>query len=122
MTIGELARRTGLAARTLRFYADAGVLPETSSSESGYRLFGTEAVARARLLRTLRELGIGLEDIKRVLAAEVSLALPAGGSGVVGGVEPSVAAPAVGGGLRRDTGNSSWVASPARQQTAQRRQ
>lgn len=73
MTIGELAKRTGLAVRTLRFYADSGVLPETSRSESGYRLFGTEAVARARLLRTLRELGVGLEDIRRVLAAEVSL-------------------------------------------------
>ena len=73
MTIGELARRTGLAVRTLRFYADAGVLPETSRSESGYRLFGPDAVARARLLRTLRELGVGLEDIKRVLAAELSL-------------------------------------------------
>jgi DNA-binding transcriptional MerR regulator len=59
--------------RTLRFYADAGVLPETSRSESGYRLFGPDAVARARLLRTLRELGLGLEDIKRVLAAEVPL-------------------------------------------------
>jgi DNA-binding transcriptional MerR regulator len=73
MTIGELARSTGLAVRTLRFYADAGVLPETSRSESGYRLFGKEAIARARLLRTLRELGVGLQDIKRVLAAEVSL-------------------------------------------------
>jgi DNA-binding transcriptional MerR regulator len=73
MTIGELAKRTGLAVRTLRFYADAGVLPETSRSESGYRLFGSETVARAQLLRTLRELGVGLEDIRRVLAAEVSL-------------------------------------------------
>lgn len=73
MTIGELARRTGLTVRTLRFYADAGVLPEASRSESGYRMFGPDAVARARLLRTLRELGVGLEDIRRVLAAEVSL-------------------------------------------------
>ncbi|MBS1883811.1 MAG: MerR family transcriptional regulator [Actinobacteria bacterium] len=73
MTIGELARRSGLTVRTLRFYADAGVLPEASRSESGYRLFGPDAVARARLLRTLRELGVGLGDIKRVLAAEVSL-------------------------------------------------
>jgi DNA-binding transcriptional MerR regulator len=73
MTIGELARRSGLAVRTLRFYADAGVLPESSRSDSGYRLFAPDAVARARLLRTLRELGVGLEDIKRVLASEVSL-------------------------------------------------
>jgi DNA-binding transcriptional MerR regulator len=37
-------------------------------------LFAADAVPRARLVRTLRELGVGLEDVKRVLAAEVSLA------------------------------------------------
>jgi len=74
MTIGQLAARTGLSVRTLRFYANAGVLPEAGRSEAGYRLFAADAVARARLVRTLRELGVGLEDVKRVLAAEVSLA------------------------------------------------
>ncbi len=54
MTIGQLAARTGLSVRTLRFYADAGVLPEAGRTESGYRLFGPDAVARARLVRTLR--------------------------------------------------------------------
>ena len=54
MTIGELARCCGLAVRTLRFYADAGVLPETSRSESGYRLFGPVLGA------TLFERGIGV--------------------------------------------------------------
>jgi DNA-binding transcriptional MerR regulator len=73
MTIGQLSARTGLSVRTLRFYADAGVLPEAGRSESGYRLFGFDAVARARLVRTLRELGVGLDDVKRVLAAETSL-------------------------------------------------
>jgi DNA-binding transcriptional MerR regulator len=73
MNIGELSRRSGLAVRTLRFYADAGVLPEAARSASGYRVFGPEVVAQARLLRTLRELGVGVEDIRRVLAAEVSL-------------------------------------------------
>lgn len=57
MTIDELAKRTRLAVRTRRFYTDAGVLPEASRSASGYRLFGPEAVARGRMLRTLRELG-----------------------------------------------------------------
>ena len=74
MTIGQLAARTGLSVRTLRFYADAGVLPEATRSEAGYRLFAPDAVARARLVRTLRELGVGLDDVKRVLAAEASLA------------------------------------------------
>lgn len=74
MTIGQLARRTGLSVRTLRFYADKGVLPATGRTEAGYRLFGPDAVARARLLRTLRDLGVGLDDVRRVLAEEVSLA------------------------------------------------
>lgn len=73
MVIGELAASTGLSVRTLRFYADAGVLPEAGRTEAGYRLFGPDAVARARLVRTLRELGVGLEDVRRVLTAEASL-------------------------------------------------
>lgn len=74
MTIGQLAARTGLSVRTLRFYADSGVLPEAGRTDSGYRLFAADAVARARLVRTLRELGVGLDDVKRVLTAEMTLA------------------------------------------------
>ena len=73
MVIGQLAASTGLSVRTLRFYADAGVLPEVGRTEAGYRIFGPDAVVQARLVRTLRELGVGLVDIKRVLAAETSL-------------------------------------------------
>lgn len=74
MTIGQLASRAGLSVRTLRFYADAGVLPVEGRTEAGCRLFGPDAVARARLVRTLRDLGVGLDDVKRVLTAEASLA------------------------------------------------
>jgi DNA-binding transcriptional MerR regulator len=74
MTIGQLASHTGISVRRLRFYADAGVLPEAGRSEAGYRLFAPDSVARARLVRTLRELGVGLDDVKRVLLAEASLA------------------------------------------------
>ena len=73
MMIGQLATSTGLSVRTLRFYADEGLLPVTGRTSAGYRVFGAEAVARARLVRTLRELGVGLDDIRRVLNAETSL-------------------------------------------------
>ncbi|MST35039.1 MerR family transcriptional regulator, partial [Acidimicrobiaceae bacterium USS-CC1] len=73
MMIGQLAASSGVPVRTLRFYADAGVLPEAGRTASGYRVFGPDAVARARLVRALRELGVGLDDITRVLAAEASL-------------------------------------------------
>ena len=74
MTIGQLSARTGLSVRTLRFYADSGVLPEAGRTDSGYRLFPEEAVASARLIRALRELGVGLDDVRRVLGAEASMA------------------------------------------------
>ena len=74
MTIGQLAARTGLSVRRLRFYADSGVLPEAGRTDAGYRLFPEEAVARARLIRALRELGVGLDDVKRVLIAEATVA------------------------------------------------
>jgi DNA-binding transcriptional MerR regulator len=71
MMIGVLAARTRLPVRELRFHADAGVLPEVGRNESGYRLFDAGAVARARLVRTLRELGFGLDDMKFVIALEL---------------------------------------------------
>jgi DNA-binding transcriptional MerR regulator len=74
MTIGELAARTGLSVRTLRFYADAGVLPAAGRTTSGHRRYDDDAVARARLVRTLRELGVGLDDVRRVLTGAAALA------------------------------------------------
>jgi DNA-binding transcriptional MerR regulator len=74
MGIGALAAATGLPVRTIRFYSDAGVLPPASRSEAGYRLYGPDALARLGLVRTLRELGVDLATIRRVLEREVSVA------------------------------------------------
>ncbi len=57
-TIGQLARRTGVPARTIRFWSDAGLVPPAARSGSGYRLYDADAVARLDLVRTLRELGL----------------------------------------------------------------
>ena len=72
-TIGELARRTGLSVRTIRFYSDAGVVPPSGRSPAGYRLYDTEALARLETARTLRDLGLDLETITRVLDRELTL-------------------------------------------------
>jgi DNA-binding transcriptional MerR regulator len=68
LTIGRLARRTGLPARTIRFYSDAGLVPESGRSTGGYRLYDGTALARLELVRTLRDLGLGLDAIRSVLA------------------------------------------------------
>lgn len=72
-TIGELAQRTGLPVKRIRFYSDLGVVPPTERSSTGYRLYDVDALARLDLVRTLRELGVELATIQRVLAREISL-------------------------------------------------
>ncbi|MFG1913461.1 MerR family transcriptional regulator [Micromonospora sp. NPDC048898] len=72
-TIGELARRTGLSVKTIRYYADSGIVPPTDRSPTGYRLFDAAAVARLELVRTLRDLGVDLAAIRRVVDREVPL-------------------------------------------------
>ncbi|GAA1370536.1 MerR family transcriptional regulator [Streptomyces beijiangensis] len=72
-SIGDLARRTGLTVKAIRFYSDSGLVPPADRTPTGYRLYGTEAVARLELLRTLRDLGIGLPAIRKVLDRELTL-------------------------------------------------
>src|SRR5580700_7219097 len=67
-TIGQLAARTGLTSRTIRFWSDAGLVPPSGRSGSGYRLYDADAVARLDLVRTLRELGLGLDVVQAVLS------------------------------------------------------
>ncbi|MEU7478585.1 MerR family transcriptional regulator [Lentzea sp. NPDC042327] len=71
--IGELARMTGLTVKTIRFYSDSGLIPPTDRTAGGYRTYDAEAVARLKLVRTLRDLGVDLPTAGRVLAKEVSV-------------------------------------------------
>jgi len=74
LTIGELARATGLSVRTIRYWSDEGALPPVTRSSGGYRLYDASSVARLELIRTLRELGLGLEAVHKVLAGETTVA------------------------------------------------
>ncbi|MFD6202205.1 MerR family transcriptional regulator [Streptomyces rubiginosohelvolus] len=72
-SIGELARRTGLTVKTIRFYSDRGIVAPTDRSPAGYRLYSIDAVTRLDLVRTLRELGLDLPTIRKVVDRELSL-------------------------------------------------
>jgi len=72
-SIGELARRTGLTVKAIRFYSDRGLVPPTDRSPAGYRRYDLAAVARLDLIRTLRELGLDLATIRRILDRETAL-------------------------------------------------
>ncbi|MEE1752793.1 helix-turn-helix domain-containing protein [Streptomyces sp. SP18CS02] len=74
LTIGRLAHRTGIPVRTLRFWSDEGAVPPVARSASGYRLYDAGSVARVELVRTLRELGLGLDAVCRVLSGRTTVA------------------------------------------------
>ncbi|MDO0911623.1 MerR family transcriptional regulator [Streptomyces sp. DT2A-34] len=74
LTIGDLARATGLTVRTIRYWSDEGALPPVTRSSGGYRLYDAESVARLELIRTLRELGLGLDDVRKVVSGEKDVA------------------------------------------------
>lgn len=72
-SIGELSRRTGLTVKTIRYYSDQGIVPPTDRSPAGYRLYGLDALARLQLARTLRDLGLDLATVRKVLDREASI-------------------------------------------------
>jgi len=67
ITIGAAARRTGLSVKAIRFYEDAGYIPATRRSESGYRLFSEDDLQRLRLLSRARRLGIALPEAQTLV-------------------------------------------------------
>lgn len=73
-SIGDLARRTGLTVKTIRFYSDQGIVPPAGRSPAGYRRYDPTALARLDLVRTLRDLGLDLATVRAVVDREISLA------------------------------------------------
>ena len=67
LKVGAVAKRASLPARTVRFYADSGLLRPAARADNGYRLFGADAVERAQLLRRATRLGVPLREIAEVL-------------------------------------------------------
>lgn len=68
MKIGELASRSGVATKTIRFYEDAGVLPTASRNRSGYRDYGQEALDRLEFVRRAQAAGLSLREIAGIVA------------------------------------------------------
>lgn len=67
LTIGHVARDTGLPIRTIRFYESEGVLPAPARTSSGYRVYSPIDVRRLRLIRNARALGLGLPEIRTLV-------------------------------------------------------
>jgi DNA-binding transcriptional MerR regulator len=63
LSIGELAERTGVSTRTIRYYEELGILPTPERTSGGTRRYPREYVFYVEGARNLKELGFGLEEI-----------------------------------------------------------
>jgi DNA-binding transcriptional MerR regulator len=71
LQIGEVAERTGVTQRTLRFYEEKGLLRPPTRMEGGFRLYSEDDVSRVDHIRRLQDLlGITLAGIKEMVEAE----------------------------------------------------
>jgi len=69
--IGEVADRTGVTQRTLRFYEEKGLLRPPERMDGGFRLYSEEDVQRIEYIRRLQQyLGFTLAEIKEMVEAE----------------------------------------------------
>ncbi|PZR52942.1 MerR family transcriptional regulator [Xylanimonas oleitrophica] len=69
-SIQEIARLAGVSSRTLRHYDAVGLLHPSRVAAGGVRRYDRAAVARLQRILLLRELGLGLEAVGRVLAEQ----------------------------------------------------
>ena len=64
MTIGQLAKTTGVSPKTIRYYEQIGVLPVPERTPSGYRQYGEPAVERLHFVSRARALGLPLQRLR----------------------------------------------------------
>jgi DNA-binding transcriptional MerR regulator len=72
MRIGDVARAVGTTPRTIRYYEEIGLLPESAARPAGqHRLYAEAEVERLREVMRLKELlGVSLEELKTLLSVE----------------------------------------------------
>ena len=71
LTIGAVAKKSGVNLQTIRYYERRGLLTPDSRSEAGYRLYAPEVVKIIRFIKNAQELGFSLEEIGRLLRLRV---------------------------------------------------
>lgn len=76
LKIGEFAKSAGTNLRTLRYYEELGLLEPALRSDGGFRYYRPTDVNRVRMIHSLQELGLHLEEIKELLDTRT---LPEGG-------------------------------------------
>ncbi|MFE3456721.1 MerR family transcriptional regulator [Nocardiopsis aegyptia] len=69
MQIGEVAERTGLSLRTIRYYGEVGLVEPSARSRGGFRLYTDTDVDRLNLIKRMKPLEFSLEETRELLSA-----------------------------------------------------
>ena len=77
MQIGEVAERTRLSLRTIRYYEEVGLVPPSARTTGGFRLYTEADIARLMLVRRMKPLDFSLEEMRDVLEELDALEDPA---------------------------------------------
>ncbi|MGY1770025.1 MerR family transcriptional regulator [Blastococcus sp. SYSU D00813] len=72
--IGQVAERTGLSLRTIRFYEESGLVVPTARSEGGFRLYSEDDVGRLEVVKRMKPLGFTLDEMRELLTLLADLA------------------------------------------------
>jgi len=67
MRIGQLAERTGVSTKAIRYYEDIGVLPEPDRAANGYREYSPSTADRIAFIQDAQSAGLSLIDIQMIL-------------------------------------------------------
>lgn len=71
LTIGQVAKRSGVNFQTVRFYEKARIVLPLGRRDSGYRFYGEDAVKKIQFIKNAQALGFTLKEIKGLLKLRV---------------------------------------------------
>lgn len=67
MNVGEAATRSGLPVKTVRYYADIGLVEPMGRSQAGYRIYGETEVSKLTFIRRARAFDFSVNDCRELL-------------------------------------------------------
>ncbi|WP_051340615.1 Cu(I)-responsive transcriptional regulator [Azospirillum halopraeferens] len=67
MNIGTVAQRSGVPAKTIRYYESVGLIPSAGRTAAGYRVYGERDVATLRFIQSARSLGFSVKEVGALL-------------------------------------------------------
>ncbi len=67
LTVGRLAKITGLSPKSIRYYEQEKLIPKASRTTAGYRLYSPKIIERLTFIQKAKAIGFSLDDVRRIL-------------------------------------------------------